>query len=931
MSSPQWLTQVVPARLSFLAIYNPSLGLTDDTFKDQAVFYFSRKAHDARLAVKKNGRSDAAGGDAIREEENEKLRQIGLAQGMIDFARSFSDREAVDSIDTEKSRIVLHELEAGWWVLASIDLTRLPGVPSTSADTGKKSSTKAEPKVNVEYSAREVSPPALLIQQLIQAHHIFTLHHGPSLAQLFVRMQREKFCNALDRFWTRFCRTWDVLLHGSPATDIFTGIKLSSGGELGMGVGEEEWGSGERDVLEDLVRRTEGLVDVVAARFGEPAPPKETAAVSESEALPWLGGGNYPIASDGIIFGGMGAIAKPSLRNVSLWMRQIYTYGDHAYGVRDNPLRERRRRRKRQTPVPDLGSDFVDQSDPKTKTPDVPISTSAKDFGQPRDVPQSPPAVDGPGDPFVEDDASSDVKRPGIPPPIVSAAETSLTRATRDAQATTTEASSNDETTLGVPDQYMKYLTFGISTLVKSNQKRPEPPKRTSTSSSKTLTQQRHAASSMSKQKENMETGDSTLTYVEPSPDGQTLRTRIDLQKRLEEKGHFVIGLRGDLEEVPDEDDAPIEDIDDEDCGGLRNVLRSLHVQLSSTALADEERTSLQRKLSDAGLPSEIEGWDDFKRHRVLVYVHRPFMYCFLFQHRTPSLAVASFYKDLHQNLLPIHKPLLSSTSYTKVAQRIDDAQAATSDTASIMSGQSSNGQVAQPAPIYDLLYDPALLTIHTSIPNIAEPGTPAAEGILASKKNTPAPTWNRIETLSVHSQVLNTLSSVKGNSQEYERTSKTSRGWWVVWMKLPPSAKGVDEAEPEAEVQSDTGNPSPEASKPIDDSSFVPPALPKEDSGGTLLPPSTKHASTVSHRKPPSMNRIAFLVRKASDTTAPVKSSTSSRAASSMWSALTLRPTSTSDENTGGTGAGWGPSALAGGIGFDPRKYVEGLLSLNR
>lgn len=87
MSSPQWLTQVVPARLSFLAIYNPSLGLTDDTFKDQAVFYFSRKAHDARLAVKKNGRSDAAGGDAIREEENEKLRQIGLAQGMIDFAR----------------------------------------------------------------------------------------------------------------------------------------------------------------------------------------------------------------------------------------------------------------------------------------------------------------------------------------------------------------------------------------------------------------------------------------------------------------------------------------------------------------------------------------------------------------------------------------------------------------------------------------------------------------------------------------------------------------------------------------------------------------------------------------------------------------------------------------------------------------------------
>ncbi|CAK1362725.1 unnamed protein product [Cercospora beticola] len=746
-------------------------------------------------------------------------------------------------------------------------------------------------------------------------------------------MQREKFCNALDRFWTRFCRTWDVLLHGSPATDIFTGIKLSSGGELGMGVGEEEWGSGERDVLEDLVRRTEGLVDVVAARFGEPAPAKEAAAVSESESLPWLGGGNYPVASDGIIFGGIGAITKPSLRNVSLWMRQIYTYGDYAYGVRDNPLRERRRRRKRQTLVPDLGSDFVDQSDPKTNIPNVPISTSAKDFGtgKARRIPESPPAVDGTEDPSAEDDAASAMGRPGIPPPIVSAAETSLTRATREAQTTTTEASSNDETTLGVPDQYMKYLTFGISTLVKSNQKRPEPPKRTSTSSSKTLTQQRHAASSMSKQKENLETGDSGLTHVDPLPDGETLRTKIDIQRRLEEKGHFVIGLRGDLDDVPDEGDAPIEDFEDEESGGLRNVLRSVHVQLSSKALEDEDQTSLQRKLSDAGLSSEAEGWDDFKRHRVLVYVHRPFMYCFLFQHRTPSLAVASFYRDLHRNLLPIHKPLLSSTSYTKVAQRIDDAQAATSDTASITSGQSSNGQAAQPAPIYDLLYDPALLTIHTSIPNIAEPGTPAAEGILSSKKNTPAPTWNRIEALNVHSQVLNTLSSVKRNPQEYERTSKTSRGWWVVWMKLPPSANVVNEAEPEAEVQSDAGIPSPKDAKPADESSFVPPALPKEDSGGTLLPPSTKHPSTVSHKKPPSMNRIAFLVRKASDTTAPVKSSTSSRAASSMWSALTLRPTSTSDENTGGAGAGWGPSALAGGIGFDPRKYVEGLLSLNR
>lgn len=87
MSDAQWQSAVLPARLSFLAIYNPSLGPTDETFKDQLVFYHNRASHDARLASRKSARYDAAGGDAIREEENEQLRQIGLAQGMVDFAR----------------------------------------------------------------------------------------------------------------------------------------------------------------------------------------------------------------------------------------------------------------------------------------------------------------------------------------------------------------------------------------------------------------------------------------------------------------------------------------------------------------------------------------------------------------------------------------------------------------------------------------------------------------------------------------------------------------------------------------------------------------------------------------------------------------------------------------------------------------------------
>jgi hypothetical protein len=77
------IPKVVPAQLSFLAIYNPSLGTSDETFDQQIVFYYSKAA---------KTRSKLKDGDAkrdleLREQENEKLRQVGLAQGMVGFAK----------------------------------------------------------------------------------------------------------------------------------------------------------------------------------------------------------------------------------------------------------------------------------------------------------------------------------------------------------------------------------------------------------------------------------------------------------------------------------------------------------------------------------------------------------------------------------------------------------------------------------------------------------------------------------------------------------------------------------------------------------------------------------------------------------------------------------------------------------------------------
>lgn len=118
-------TGIVPAQLGFLAIYNPSLGSTDETLDDQIAYYASvhtqlggrRRRRRQAEQEEQEGRRPTT--DSLsKEERNERLRQIGLAQGMVEFGKGFSKGRAVESIETEGRRIVIHELEPGWWVLA---------------------------------------------------------------------------------------------------------------------------------------------------------------------------------------------------------------------------------------------------------------------------------------------------------------------------------------------------------------------------------------------------------------------------------------------------------------------------------------------------------------------------------------------------------------------------------------------------------------------------------------------------------------------------------------------------------------------------------------------------------------------------------------------------------------------------------------------
>ena len=110
-------SSVTAAQLGFLAIFNPSLGTTDETIDDQIVYYSSLTTQQqiSRRRRTRNGRPTE---NVSQEERHERLRQIGLAQGMVSFSQGFADGAPVDTIDTEKARVVVKELEPGWWILA---------------------------------------------------------------------------------------------------------------------------------------------------------------------------------------------------------------------------------------------------------------------------------------------------------------------------------------------------------------------------------------------------------------------------------------------------------------------------------------------------------------------------------------------------------------------------------------------------------------------------------------------------------------------------------------------------------------------------------------------------------------------------------------------------------------------------------------------
>lgn len=392
-----------------------------------------------------------------------------------------------------------------------------------------------------------MGPPQLFIQQLRRAHSIFLLLHDFSLDELYTRVGRAAFCLFLERFWEKFAWNWELLLTGNPIVEIYNGIKLAAGGELGIGVGEEEWGSGEREVLEDFVSRTDGLVDLIVSRYGDPLEPAgdSPSSFNATGEMQWLGLDTDPRPADGIIFSGLGVVSRLSLSHISHWMEYIYRYGDAAYGIgRDpNSLRRRKPRKSRGREAAGVGmrADTEGQAQPSTPERN---------------------------------------HTPGIPRPLVLAAS----QATSEVQPKDSPELGNDPSSPSGDEKVeqsgfgtetvMKYLTLGYGSSWGFSTKSPttsiasgSPPPTGSSTAGKGPSDTAHSSPAAGSQ-----------------PGGQPGGTQSITQ------GRFVLGRRDDLETLDDLDEGSPEPQLSTGRPKSRIFHRTLHVQTSSASGGDSKK-----------------------------------------------------------------------------------------------------------------------------------------------------------------------------------------------------------------------------------------------------------------------------------------------------------------------------------------------------
>ncbi|KAG0370787.1 hypothetical protein BC939DRAFT_448659 [Gamsiella multidivaricata] len=135
-----------PATLGYFCIYNPDFGPTDETQHEQLLYYVARKTVSMDV----------------------KMRNIGLSQGLVNFARIFSPTAPCENVHSQKNRLAFYEAEPGYWLQLCIELGTIKR--SVKGSDGKN-------RIITEYLEHEVHD-TVVTALLKQAYAMYKIANG---------------------------------------------------------------------------------------------------------------------------------------------------------------------------------------------------------------------------------------------------------------------------------------------------------------------------------------------------------------------------------------------------------------------------------------------------------------------------------------------------------------------------------------------------------------------------------------------------------------------------------------------------------------------------------------------------------------------------------------------------------------------------------
>ncbi|KAL9537106.1 hypothetical protein MBANPS3_012078 [Mucor bainieri] len=169
--------------LSYFCVYNPSLGPHEENTKDQILYYTAKKVVPADV----------------------KMKQVGLAQALVNFTSTFSPSHPTQNVHSQKNRMIFLQPEPGFWMHMCVELGILRKQIKDS---------KGKEKLVTEYLDSQLNDTALEAVLKI-GYEQFKLLNGTFSSILYddkkeTNRQRTKtLMHAIEEFFSEWIWKWD--------------------------------------------------------------------------------------------------------------------------------------------------------------------------------------------------------------------------------------------------------------------------------------------------------------------------------------------------------------------------------------------------------------------------------------------------------------------------------------------------------------------------------------------------------------------------------------------------------------------------------------------------------------------------------------------------------------------------------------------------